>query len=62
MKDLDVWLPESCQLSLGFMGPVESWHRAVWSSGPISERLGLEVCAGVSRGGRALVKPGGRLE
>ena len=62
MKDLDVWLPESCQLSLGFMGPVENWHRAVVSSGPVSERLGLEVCAGVGRCRRALVKHGGRLE
>lgn len=62
MKDLDVWLPESCQLSLGIMGPVESWHHAVVSSGPVSERLGLEVCAGVGRCRRALVKHGGRLE
>lgn len=57
-----MWLPECHQLSLGFMGPVESWHHAVVSSGPISERLGLEVCAGVGRCRRALVKHGGRLE
>lgn len=32
------------------MGPVESWHRAIMSSGQVGEMLGLEVCVPVSAG------------
>lgn len=54
MKGLDVWppgwRPECRQLSLCYMGPVESWHRAIMSSGQVGEMLGLEVCVPVSAG------------